>query len=151
MVRAAARGAIDFAQTDLMDPAWWRHLVEVLEVVEDEAYVQANLTSMTLTAAQLARASGDELGDLQERAVKAHDNVRRLLLPWVAPPRAAHTDIEEIYRREIGNPDDPAFMERLRASVQEEARRKAEARARGKGPDSLAERLKARDRARGHG
>lgn len=98
-----------------------------------------------------ARLDNKDFDAQRDAAAAAAAEYRRLETPWAT---AAEADAREsnvkMYKRLVGDPDDPAFAARLEADLARERRRKAAARAAdGESPEDLIEaRRLARDAAR---
>lgn len=125
MVRAAARGIIDFTKADLRDPMWMRHVRTVIDSLVDDNLADRYRTTFQLQCSLIANSAlqPKSFEDGLKRARMLHDLLVDVIAPWDADERASQSKsaleqgIEE-YKRTAGNPDDADFKAKLATDYQ---------------------------------
>lgn len=122
MVRAAARGVVDFRRARPLEANWWRRLNLLLDEVESDDIVHLAGEAFRfhmLTAANAALAEGS-FKSAREAAQKLFKTMDSALRPWASDRDNEKGKVEiELYKQLIGDyRNDPAF----RATVEAEAK-----------------------------
>lgn len=118
MVRAAARGVIDFRRADFRDPNWWLRRKVLIEEMErwDEFELWKLITQRHLGLIH-GRVSDQAFSELQKGASQAILAAIACLRPWDRPDlqKLGHDaeQLREAYVREIGDPRDPELIQRI--------------------------------------
>lgn len=125
IVRAAARGVVDFSRARVLDPRWWRRtraLVRAM-VLDDDL-----LTLNTILDYQCALVGNPSLTD--ESYKKAQDTIKSLMAdivnarrPWEAKTveevrQTGLKGLVDLYKKYVGDPADPAFRDKLRRDLE---------------------------------
>lgn len=124
-VRAAVRGVIDFDQADIRDVRWWRKtntLIKAMARDDDEKVLRAVFDF------QLAQLGNSSLTEESFKACQklAGELVKELISavhPWENKDGkgAKQREIESLidnYKKLFGDPNDPAFREKLRQQAE---------------------------------
>lgn len=152
LLRGLRRSLVDPATFDPFDPWWWRSAAVVLTQMEadDRVVLMAARLGLKLSQMLLPGVAPEAREKVETGAIDVVRDLMAAACPWLKLDAKSREELlEEAYRKEVGDPDNPAFMAALREEVAKERRRKAEARqARGGRGDTLDERLAARDRRR---
>lgn len=155
MVRAQARGVVDFREAT-RDSAWWfraRLLMEAMDQDDELHWLQAALTLQTalLGNGQLQQESFE---GAQKRARSIFNEIVNTTMPWAAKSQdeRAQEDIDkaaESYRRLVGDTRSPEFQKK----IEEHLRLRRELMDRGRRPvetvdEKLNRKIRERDRKR---
>jgi len=125
MVKAAARGAVDFANADMRDRWWWRRTRWILQDLEREAEQQA-LTAQHIhwiTSFANARLDDNSFSVTQENARDALGSLMSAYFPWrreefeSAAKAGTMEQALEDYREEFGYPGDPRYEAMLQETL----------------------------------
>lgn len=120
MVRAAARGVVDFHDARPLDPYWWRRLNLLLDEVETEdtlrlAGVALRYHMLTAANANLTEGAFKSSREAAHRLFKVMDGALR---PWNVD-RERGDEERDLYKKHIGDyRNDPA----VKAAVEAEAK-----------------------------
>lgn len=123
-LRAAARGVIDFRAARVRDRRWWRRvnaLIDASADADDLVVVEAGLR-FNLALVGNPSLTEESWGKVRGAALEDYDEVVRLCRPWDHQTRAERdgrkmTDLKELYKQVIGDPDDPEFQKVIAAQV----------------------------------
>lgn len=128
--RIAARGAVDFAGADLLDPNFWTRLRLIGRAILDEEEVRLRALEFQRELAYLqaaAAARSEDVRKFADRAETALSAAWSLTFPWVRVPdrtdamRAMEAEWAEIW----GDPNDPKVKARIEAACAEMRARRA--------------------------
>jgi hypothetical protein len=124
MVRAAARGLVDFREADPRSTRWWAKLRLVLDELERDALVQQHRLHYDYNLAILSR---NELREAPARqffkdAEKKLTQIAGLLRPWAAADpeaaqRAQAEAMSKAWDQTFGRHDDPAVQADIAETV----------------------------------
>ncbi len=121
MVRAAARGVVDFRRARPLEPNWWRRLNLLLDEVEAEDTLRLAGEAFRfhmLTAANSALTEA-AFKSSRESAQKLFKTMDGALRPWVVDRDNKGSAEAELYRQLIGDyRADPAFKAAVDAEAQ---------------------------------
>lgn len=120
MVRAAARGALDFRSARLQEPNWWRKVTLILDEIEaaDAVWLAAKAFLFHMLTAANGSVSEAGFKSSREAAHGLFKTADGILRPWAARQDDG-ASFRELYRQTIGDyQNDPAF----RAAVDAEAK-----------------------------
>lgn len=120
MLRGALRDGLLWRDVDPEDSRWWRRSRWLLEVQEGELERQDEAAGFAYDTALLTSGDfeGDDLESIRQRALSSLQRQSELLFPW--QPKGADGEkkfgqsLEEMYRRTVGDLNDPAFVAQLR-------------------------------------
>lgn len=146
--RAARDGRINFREADVLDVNWWRRVNLILREVAAEYELLTNRMTFDYQLALIANPN------LKPEAWQAAHKLARelfhgtfnLLHPWAAKSIAEIEADElnalvDIYRREIGDPRDPTFWNKLNSDITSSRTKRLAARAAKESEDDRIERL----------
>ncbi len=123
MVRAAARGAVDFTRGDPRDFRWWLRMTMLCDAIEaeDSARLVENYNRRDLALLSGRELSAESHQSVQENIARQLSSLRKLLLPWMAE---AQESLESWTERalkqwiaEWGDPDSPETQAKIAATV----------------------------------
>jgi hypothetical protein len=144
-VRACREGVIDFSQAQLRDVRWWRraNLLVGSMARDDDLEIVRALLRFHLALLGNTQLTEDSWKSSKKHALDLINEIVGLVQPWGARSSERRmtdemANLRELYKREIGDLDDPAFMrdvigaevERLERLSMEEA-----------GPETAEERM----------
>ena len=125
MIRAAARGLIDFERADPFDPVWWQNLWLVLEELEAEGELELlklrrQEALVYIQKLQPGTTDGHKVFDYADGCLKG---IERLLFPWREQDnRQSAERTAEVLRSAwvagYGDPQDPEVAEKIRRTVE---------------------------------
>lgn len=118
MVRAAARGIVDFSEADIDDPVWYRKLRFLLVEMNKEDRRQlkrfdhaASMTAAIVNAIQ-KRSPVDSMSDGLDTVIEMSNS----LWPWLKADKYRETMAEQLaasWANEFGDMDDPETKKRI--------------------------------------
>lgn len=118
IVRAAARGLIDFSQARLLDRKWWLRLQILLDEIETADLI--DLAKQAFMFHMLTAANGslneESFSAARTSANKLFKKVDKWLRPWVREEDDKNV-LRSLYERYIGKFDDPAHKAAVDAEV----------------------------------
>ena len=138
MVRAAARGVVDFHRARPLEPNWWRRLNLLLDEVEteDTMYLAGEAFRFHMLTAANSSLTEGAFKSSREAAQKLFKTMDGALRPWVVDRENKRNEEVELYRQMIGDyKADPKF----KAIVDAEAKAMLDAVA--AGPDKTEDQL----------
>lgn len=131
-LRAALRGVVDFSKARVLDVSWWRRTNALVLAMAEDDELQVVRARFDLQRSLVGNSG------LTEESFKACQEAARSLLdaytaaarPWeakTADSRRAETvtGLVAAYKRLVGDPDDPAFRDKLRQDAATLAAREA--------------------------
>lgn len=115
MLRAAARGVIDFEAADPLDPGWWKQTQLLLTEVAREAAVSHLSAKQTHVAALLSHGNlaGDGFNTMQEQSSELLHKLQQLLQPWIEEDLTSRVDdLASQYEETFGRMDSTEHKEK---------------------------------------
>lgn len=122
MLEASARGLQDFSRARVLEPEWWSRLYLHLRVLAEDREKQLLESDRRETFWRLLFATSNER---QEALHNMHQHLRqslqKLLKPWLpvetGPDQNTLNRLEDSWRRNWGNPADPAVAAKIKATA----------------------------------
>lgn len=131
-VRLAAKGLVDFRQARLLDIGWWRRVNILRNALQDADDLEMLKAAYAFPLALLGNSSltPESFKGAQTTAKENFNEILNSLRPWDAKTSdtARHDQIDELvtnYKKMVGDPKDPVFAAKLRASIEAERKRRA--------------------------
>lgn len=154
MLRAAARGVVDFSKARLGDVAWWRRVNTLVQAMarDDELVPLRAAFDYRRSLVGNSGLTPESFKDSQKTAGDLFQEITTVVRPWADKAAAAATEtvvggLIDAYKRLIGDPNDPEFRAKL---VKDLEAQKAGRGARTESDEERVERLmQERDAARG--
>lgn len=119
-IRAAARGAIDFAEADARNPSWWRKFRLIADELEAETYLEISRRLFDFYLALLSTGQLDNNGtrEVVESIQKQMQAMETLLQPWRSEAiqqrqQDRYDELLALYKEYCGDPEDPEYMQNL--------------------------------------
>lgn len=135
-VRAAVSGVIDFSKARLLDVAWWRRANILIQAMDYERELEIIKAAYAFQCSLVANGSltEDSFKSVQKGAKVTFNEIINAMQPWAAQTleeiqQKEMVGLTELYKRVIGDIDDPNFREKLEHDIEldKEARKKARA------------------------
>lgn len=123
MIRAAVKGVIDFHAARPRDLDWWRRCNVLIEEMgrQDRERLDRDAMHYHLVLASVAATmGGDKVQDTLDSASERFDSILKLVCPWdnrAADKKKTYEELADVYRKTIGDPNDPAFKEILDSEI----------------------------------
>lgn len=132
ILRAAARGVVDFRKAKLQDPAWYRYVNAVLIRMDadDEMTTLNSVLSYQCALVGNSMLTEESFKATQERCRELLTRIMNCANPWsqTSVENAKKHEISnlmEMYRKLVGDPRDPAFAAKLRQDAAQQAAERA--------------------------
>lgn len=127
MVQAAAEGALDFREADVLDRSWWRKVWLVkdylarknrTEVLRDKLHHK-----LVILQSPLAITNPTIYEVVEQECNSIRDEINRLYNPWMPEfkplsPREYIAQMEQRYKEEFGDWNSPEFQSELDALLE---------------------------------
>lgn len=120
---AAVRGVIDFRQTRLLEPNWWRRFNILIDGMARDLDAQMTDAAYRYHLALVGNGqlTEESFKKAQERSVELYRELIESVKPWqkdnLSSSQRARETAREQYRQQIGNPDDPAVKAAIEAEI----------------------------------
>jgi hypothetical protein len=120
------RGVVDFSKARLHDVSWWRRTNTLIRAMHHDNEIDVLKGAFAFECALLGNGNLTEesFSKVQARAKKSFNDIINLHQPWAAKSieqvqQEGYQQLIDTYKRVVGDPDDPAFMAKLKASIAE--------------------------------
>lgn len=135
---------MDFSRSDTRDVRWWRKvniLIGSLDTEQDREIIVATHRHH-LALISNGSLKPEHFDAHKKHAVDCFNDLVRSFHPWTKPDdkQSVLTNIIDIYKREMGDPDDPEYMAKIEEGVRQfyEERKRSDV---GESPEARMQRL----------
>ena len=134
LTRAAARKLIDFSKARFDDVGWWRKLNIILRELEREQDKETNELAYQQHQVMLSLILSDTskfsnlLKDSMEALQASYRNCLTSIRPWInfeQIQERSREDLAELYKQNLGDPNDPVYKAQIDAMLKEFQQRSA--------------------------